>query len=122
MIEHARKEQMPNVTFEKFVDQQVFNKFDTDKNYLLSPKELGPIFEKYMNIIISEQEIQTMKYFVSRKYRRTEIQRKEFHDFIDLNFYELALTKHQSALFENANQTEAHNFAANLLERYDNPK
>lgn len=56
---------------------QLFLKYDKDKNYLLSAKEFALIFKKEASIELSEVEIQNLSKYFKLKVNRTEIQKRE---------------------------------------------
>ena len=74
--------------FKSYIDEYVFKKFDKDNNFLLSAKEIGQIFERYMSIRLSDQEQKIVSTFLWEYFRRTEVKKAEFRDLLDLDFYQ----------------------------------
>lgn len=65
---------------------KLFERFDKDKNYLLSAKEFTPIFKNVASIELSEVEIQNLTKYLKQKCNRTEIQKRELKKVLEEGF------------------------------------
>ena len=72
---------------EKFIIKKIVAVNDLDNNMLLSGDELMPIFEEYLEIILSNQEKDLIDDFFKNHFNRSEINSKEFFTFITHKMY-----------------------------------
>jgi len=66
--------------------EQVLARYDTDKSYLLSGKELAAMLRFYTSLTLTNYEILLLQNFLKKKFGRTEIKRDEFGTLISLKF------------------------------------
>jgi len=64
----------------------VFKKYDVDHNYLLSSKEMIPVFQEIMDIKLSKEETDMLTEYMTKKFKRLEITSKELQKLLDMKF------------------------------------
>jgi Ca2+-binding EF-hand superfamily protein len=60
----------------------IYNKYDTNKNQLLSANELQTALKDMLKFEMTTEEVKTMHEFFRAKFRRSEIKRAEFAQLV----------------------------------------
>jgi len=64
----------------------LFDKYDQDKNFRLSAKEIAEAFRIDYKINLTKEEIETLEEYFKNKYNVTEIHRRDFFELVATKF------------------------------------
>ena len=86
---------------------------------MLSGLEVAKIFERFASVRIAEPEVRVIADFFKKKYQRSEINRKEFHDLMATDYYSFGWTHLKVGLCGTVQMSEEMRTAENREDRLD---